>query len=59
MKEYLKTINARIEHADKCAELDFVGMACEAYKNIINDLIDMVKTLDTHIEAMKEIIKGE
>lgn len=59
MNDYLKTTKARIELAHKSMDNNMLGLAVSIYEDVANDLMNMIKTLDTHIETMKEIIKGE
>lgn len=59
MNDYLKTAKARIELAHKSMDNNMLGLAVSIYEDVANDLMNMIKTLDTHIETMKEIIKGE
>lgn len=59
MNDYLKTTKARIDLAHKAMDNNMLGLAVSIYDDVVNDLMNMIKTLDTHIETMKEIIKGE
>lgn len=59
MNDYLKTTKARIDLAHKAMDNNMLGLAVSIYDDVVNDLMNMIKTLDTHIETMREIIKGE
>lgn len=59
MNDYLKTTKARTDLAHKAMDNNMLGLAVSIYDDVVNDLMNMIKTLDTHIETMKEIIKGE